>query len=185
MQEVRSWIWRDWAWCKNKDRSFSWVSSVNCFEGSEPVVIQHCCFEGIAPVSDAFVKNYQKTNVSPLGRLKLCKELQLWKWPCEMWEQPQYPWHCDVKRYNWCRQEIRSISDMMEMLTVSLVSTLMGYTMVIAAFIVICPQIVTVFREQRVDGLTLPSLIFDLIGNRHMPSNVWVNYGIPFYDSTD
>ena len=61
---------------------------------------------------------------------------------------------------------------MIEMLTVSLVSSLMGYTMVIAAFIVICPQIVTVVKEQRVDGLTLPSLIFDLIGNRHMPSNV-------------
>ena len=51
---------------------------------------------------------------------------------------------------------------MMELLSVS--SSVLGYLMVVAAFLIICPQIVTVIREQRVDGLSLPSLIFDLIG---------------------
>ena len=45
----------------------------------------------------------------------------------------------------------------------SLISTCLGYVMVLAAFLVIIPQIVRVLREQRVDGLSLISQVFDLL----------------------
>ena len=46
---------------------------------------------------------------------------------------------------------------------ISLVSTCLGYVMVIAAYLVIIPQIYRVLKEQRVDGLSLTSQVFDLL----------------------
>ena len=46
---------------------------------------------------------------------------------------------------------------------VSMVSTCLGYVMVVAAFLVIIPQICRVLREKRVDGLSLTSQVFDFL----------------------
>ena len=46
---------------------------------------------------------------------------------------------------------------------ISLVSTCLGYIMVLASFLIIFPQIWRVSREGRVDGLSLTSQVFDLL----------------------
>lgn len=51
----------------------------------------------------------------------------------------------------------------LSMTDLSMVSTCLGYIMVVAAFLVIIPQICRVLREKRVDGLSLTSQVFDLL----------------------
>ena len=45
----------------------------------------------------------------------------------------------------------------------SLLSSLAGYCIVIGAFLISVPQIYNVISNKRVDGLSLPSLLFDLL----------------------
>ena len=46
---------------------------------------------------------------------------------------------------------------------ISTFSSMLGYTMVAASFVMILPQIYNILIERRVDGMNLTSLTFDLI----------------------
>ena len=46
---------------------------------------------------------------------------------------------------------------------ISLLSSLAGYCIVVGAFLISVPQIYNVVSNKRVDGLSLPSLLFDLL----------------------
>ena len=46
---------------------------------------------------------------------------------------------------------------------ISTLSSMLGYTMVAASFVMVLPQIYNIVMERRVDGMSLTSLLFDLI----------------------